>query len=100
MVANPGSRFVWDDETPLRVKARCYLCKHKFKGHPGCAAFPKGLPHSIAIGDVMHWPDLPYAGDLGIRFELNPDFIGKLTNEMVDELKAAGVYPAESSEEE
>ena len=100
MATNPGSRFVWDDDNPLVIKARCYLCKHKFRGHPGCAAFPKGLPHSIAVGDVMHWPDQPYPGDQDIRFELNPDYIGKMTPVLIADLKAAGVYPEETKETE
>lgn len=93
MAKNPSNRFVWDDDNPIVIRSRCHLCKHKFKGHPGCAAFPQGLPHLLATGDAMHWPNLPFAGDQGIRFELNPDFVGKIRPEVVDELKAAGVYP-------
>lgn len=93
MAKNPSNRFVWDDDNPIEIRSRCHLCKHKFRGHPGCSAFPQGLPHAIAIGDVMHWPDRPFQGDQGIRFELNPDMIGKLRPEVVKELKAAGVYP-------
>ena len=57
-----------DKREPLfKIKSRCFLCKHKFGGHKGCAAFPEGLPHKLASGEVMH--DEPFPGDKGYRFE-------------------------------
>ena len=91
MAKRRPNRFMWDDDNPLVINSRCYLCIHKFKGHPGCAAFPKGLPGPIAVGDVMHWPDQPFQGDRGIRFDLNPEFIGKMTLKLENQLEAAGV---------
>lgn len=49
-------------------------CKH-FQGttpepdeRPRCAAFPNGIPDSIAYGDNLHLK--PVRGDGGIQFEL------------------------------
>jgi len=53
------------------IKSRCHLCKHKFRGLPGCMAFPVHLPHDLAIGDVMH--EAPFPGDRGYRFEKKGD---------------------------
>ena len=61
-------RHPGDDREPLfQIKSRCYLCKHKFSGHPGCMAFPIGLPFELAIGDRMH--DESFPGDRGYLFE-------------------------------
>lgn len=65
-----GSRFVYDKDNPIVFKTRCHLCLHKFRGRPGCAAYPSGIPHDLAIGNVLH--EDPYPGDQGIRFELKP----------------------------
>ena len=37
---------------------------------PVCAAFPDGIPHDIAYGDVQHTE--PFPGDHGILFEEKP----------------------------
>lgn len=62
-----ASRFVYDKDNPIEFKTKCHLCRHKYAGKPGCAAFPYGIPHDLAIGNVMH--DKPFAGDQGIMFE-------------------------------
>jgi len=61
------SRFIYDKNNPIQFKTKCHLCKYKFRGLPGCAAFPHGIPHALAIGDVMH--DEPFERDRGYRFE-------------------------------
>jgi hypothetical protein len=61
------SRFIYDENNPIQFKTKCHLCRFKFRGLPGCVAFPHGIPHALAIGDVMH--DEPFEGDRGYRFE-------------------------------
>jgi hypothetical protein len=51
--------------------------RHKFTGLPGCDAFPKGIPHDLAIGNVQH--EEPYPGDNGILFELREDLKDETT---------------------
>jgi hypothetical protein len=64
---------MYDKDHPIVFKTRCHLCIHKFSGIPGCAAYPSGIPHALAIGDVLH--EEPYPGDQGIRFEPNPKYV-------------------------
>ena len=58
-------------EPRIKLKTRCHLCRHKFRGHPGCMAFPVHRPHDLAIGNRMH--DEEYPGDRGYRFEEKGD---------------------------
>lgn len=47
----------------------CLECVHLF-GPPTfrCKAFPKGIPDKV-LNVVTHYPDQPFRGDNGIRFE-------------------------------
>lgn len=69
------NRFMYGKNHPIEFKTRCHLCLHKFAGIPGCAAFPRGIPHALAAGEVMH--ETPYPNDQGIMFEPNPRFVKK-----------------------
>ena len=71
----PTNRFMYDKDHPIVFKTRCHLCIHKFSGIPGCAAYPRGIPHNLAAGVVLH--EEPYPGDNGIRFEPNPKYVKK-----------------------
>ncbi len=51
----------------------CMKCKHFDHGNDTantCAAFPKGIPVKVIVGDVSH--RRPLRGDHGITFELDP----------------------------
>jgi len=48
----------------------CLNCKHLLWKR-SCAAFPKGIPDKIWIGDDSHRK--PYPGDNGIQFEALDD---------------------------
>jgi hypothetical protein len=71
----PTNRFMYDKDQPIKFKTKCHLCIHKFAGAPGCAAYPNGIPHTLASGQVLH--EEPYPGDNGIRFEADPAFAKK-----------------------
>lgn len=49
----------------------CWYCRHRVKGTWTCAAFPRGIPDTIADGDFDHRAE--YRGDEGIRFEPRSD---------------------------
>jgi hypothetical protein len=48
----------------------CAFCKH-FTPRGDCAAFPGQIPAEVFY--VAHDHRLPYPGDHGVRFEIDPD---------------------------
>ena len=69
----------------MSVSSQCISC-YWYIGDIGtglaCAAFPKGIPHTIFVGTTDH--RLPYPGDFGIRWSESPEY-----NAILDELEAA-----------
>ena len=57
-----------DRKEPLaNAVKQCNSCIHRVEYSSKCAAFPKGIPDEILLGDFDH--QNPYPGDNGIRFE-------------------------------
>jgi hypothetical protein len=44
----------------------CHTCEHRITGWT-CAAFPRGIPEEILVGDDLHRE--PYEGDNGIQWK-------------------------------
>jgi hypothetical protein len=60
----------------------CFFCKHLYEENKNgrqseykCSAFPQGVPEDIYKGDYDHHH--PYPNDLGIRFELQSEFMNQ-----------------------
>jgi len=70
----------------MQIDLTCFYCRH-FDTAPGdfrCSAFPDGIPRSITRAKTSHF--LPWPGDNGIVFELNPKLVGEpLIEEMIEE---------------
>ncbi|NUQ00208.1 MAG: hypothetical protein HUU35_10175 [Armatimonadetes bacterium] len=49
----------------------CDICRHYRQGTGGCDAFPEGIPQ--VMFDARHDHRLPYPGDGGIQFEVEPE---------------------------
>lgn len=47
--------------------SECHRCAHLRQNGATCAAFPRGIPEEILLGEVMHRK--PIEGDLGFQYQ-------------------------------